>query len=301
MHTTSSNATGISGQNGLLIESDTADATVHVVIDGWRVDDAAEHGFRIGGSFRTRDVTHINCSSRNSGNVAAATGGSGFKCLGATSTSTAHLNIRYINCLVEDAAQNTTTPALNHSGFFIGLTEHFSIINPIVRKRDATNSAFHGIDLVGVRNGNIIGMDISDTESDAINGHEDDAGGFGSLFSRITFTGGTILNSGAAAFRFAAGNLTFRRIAIQDVQLDNTASFDIESTETTGTFTGCTARYTTWTPGAATNISGCDEWVIHGLGQVVGGIGNAKNGSLFQSWTNGNVQARLAGAWTALS
>jgi len=143
---TSPSATGGPGQNGLLVESTlSSGSTNNLRFNNWTVVNAPEHGYRFGGQLTIQDVWLTNCRSTLSGNAGAvATGGCGFKVLGASSvTGQRHRDFFFENCIVEDVS-TTGTGIGNFCGFLISIADNIHISNCSVLKRTNPFSCWHG-------------------------------------------------------------------------------------------------------------------------------------------------------------
>ena len=143
---TSPKSSGGAGNNGLLIESTLATGSsnnLHFI--GWDVRDSGEHAYRLGGQLSINDVWFTNCRAGKTGNAAnnQATGGCGFKVLGATSVKGQwHRNIYFDNCHVEDVNTNARGQG-NFAGFLISNVGNIHITNCSVVPNDYNYSCWH--------------------------------------------------------------------------------------------------------------------------------------------------------------
>lgn len=93
------------GHNGVLIGTETSGGTDGVLLENITVDGSGEHGFRIGSFITVRNVKHQNCISINAG-------ASGFKVLGGQTGGTSyHEDITYLDCTSIDAGNITDMTA----------------------------------------------------------------------------------------------------------------------------------------------------------------------------------------------
>ena len=167
--TKSPNAQGAPGQNGLLIES-TLNAyscrNLHFI--HWRVSDAAEHGYRLGGQLGIRDVTFTDCISERSGNHGGrSSGGCGFKVLGATSRVSRHKNIKFIGCHVQDV--NVKSGLDNISGYLLALVDGVVLDGCSVGKVVNTDYAcIDGIQIDGATDVVLNGNNVQDANRQSI-------------------------------------------------------------------------------------------------------------------------------------
>ena len=143
---TSPKSSGGAGNNGLLIESTLATgSTNNLHFIGWDVRDAGEHAYRLGGQLSINDIWFTNCRAGKTGNAAnnQATGGCGFKVLGATSVKGQwHRNIYFDNCHVVDVNTNARDQG-NFAGFLISNVGNIHITNCSVVPNDYNYSCWH--------------------------------------------------------------------------------------------------------------------------------------------------------------
>lgn len=143
---TSPKSSGGAGNNGLLIESTLATgSTNNLHFIGWDVRDSGEHAYRLGGQLSINDIWFTNCRADKPGNAAnnRATGGCGFKVLGATSVKWQwHRNIYFDNCHVVDVNTNARGQG-NFAGFLISNVGNIHITNCSVVSNDYNYSCWH--------------------------------------------------------------------------------------------------------------------------------------------------------------
>jgi hypothetical protein len=170
IRTTSPSAAGSAGQNGLLIESTTAaSATRDLRFSNWSIANAPEHSVRIGGQLTVQDVWFTNFLSTASGNAgAAATGGCGYKVLGATSvTGQRHRDIFFTNCVAEDVS-TTGNGIGNFCAFQISVADNVHLNNCSAAKKSNTFSCQDGLSLESVTEVFVTGCNLKDCKRHAI-------------------------------------------------------------------------------------------------------------------------------------
>lgn len=155
VHGTSVHSSGGAGNNGLLIESTLSSGSSHSLhFIGWNVRESGEHAYRLGGQLSIQDVWFTNCRAGKTGNAKnnQATGGCGFKVLGATSVrGQVHKNIYFDNCHVEDV--NTSAKGQgNFAGFLISNVDNIHITNCSVIANHYTYSSWHAYSFESVTN-----------------------------------------------------------------------------------------------------------------------------------------------------
>lgn len=155
VHGTSVHSSGGAGNNGLLIESTLSSGSSHSLhFIGWNVRESGEHAYRLGGQLSIQDVWFTNCRAGKTGNAKnnQATGGCGFKVLGATSVrGQGHKNIYFDNCHVEDV--NTSAKGQgNFAGFLISNVDNIHITNCSVIANHYTYSSWHAYSFESVTN-----------------------------------------------------------------------------------------------------------------------------------------------------
>jgi hypothetical protein len=318
IRTTSSTAVGNPGENGVLIEAYSDNASRDLLISDWVVEDTAEHGYRVGGQSIASDITFRNCVSRRPGRgtigdgggteLGTGHGGCGFKVLGPTSSTKRHRNIKYFNCIAEDGRTDVSVSKVNFAGFQIGKCINVIIDNPIVRTNgvNTTDRSFvNGIEIIGCEDVNINNPNIGYVLNNGIHFYDADpatAGGdFGTLLSRVNINGGFILNPVNAGIYVNASMYTFRRIRISGTMLDTGAAlYALQAVKSgAGTHSGCTAEGYVNPSTTVTTIDGLDLWIVNLSGVFTATANNAANGSTFRD-SSGSFKVRKAGAWVAL-
>lgn len=308
-------ATGAAGQNGLLVESTLAGSSSNNLrFDSWSVVNAAEHGYRFGGQLAIQNVWMRDCRSTLSGNAgAAATGGSGFKVLGATTVAgQRHRDFFFDNCIAEDVS--TTAGQGNFAGFIIAGADNVHLTDCSVAPKSNTYSSWHGFSIEdttetfltncharacrqhGIRvttgtytiSPGVLGV-VDKTR--IIGGYFDVDAASASAVLRINADGtdaaGTVDEMTLSGVVFSGGNCAVRA----ESGLTYTKNlFDLEYVNP-GNITG----------GPPLQISG-DAIRVNFRGLFYGTSGaQAANGSYFLDTTSGTMRMRRAGGWTIIS
>ena len=161
MHGAGPNTGYLPGYNGVLIESDIPGRADDILFHAVTVEDAGEHGFRVGGQNSVRNVTFSRCLAKN-------VGGSGFKTLpgpaGDAGDGVRVTGVVLDHCTVEDAGEINQ----NCSGFLIQRADDVRITAPSIRKKDKTYSAVEGIRMSGVTDVTVTDAKIKDTKNYAV-------------------------------------------------------------------------------------------------------------------------------------
>lgn len=316
--------TGKAGENGVLIESRGGDfSTERVRIMNVTVENAGEHGFRIGADTnRVRDIWHVNCLSRRHGSGYGTEtgpndddhGGCGFKALGPTLVSGKRLeNIFYINCVAEDGVIDSAVDRPNFAGFQIGKCYNAQLVNPTVRPAPsgtyadpATYSSLRGIEIIGCENVVISNPNIIAPKVAGIHVYDGDTAGgtydWG-ISNNIKVTGGQVMSyaslpmDAGVEVRLAFGT-NLRRFTIDGLLCDGGANA-VKCTLSGGSLvTTPSCDVTVWNQTTET-FAGCGSWTIRARGAFIG-TNACVNGSIWQSFTAGAFRVMKAGAWTSL-
>ena len=196
------------GYNGVLIEASAPDAVDGVHVSNFRVEDAGEHGYRVGGQNSVRNVTFTRCVAKN-------VGGSGFKTLpgpaGDAGNSVRATGVVLDHCTVEDAGDINQ----NCSGFLIQRADDVRITAPSIRKKDKLFSAVEGIRMSGVTHVTVTDAKVRDTKNFGV--HLDEA--YGNV-SDIRVTGHIETTTGQGVYLQNPG-VQFRDIHV-DMYVENT-------------------------------------------------------------------------------
>lgn len=198
------------GYNGILIEASAPDAVDGVHVQNFRVEDAGEHGFRVGGQNSVRNVFFSRCVAKN-------VGGSGFKTLpgpaGAAGNSVRVTGVVLDHCTVEDAGDINQ----NCSGFLIQRADDVRITAPSIRKKDKAYSAVEGIRMSGVTHVTVTDARVKDTQKYAV--HLDEAYGH---IADVRITGQVETTTGQGVYLQNPG-VQFRDLHV-DMYVENTAA-----------------------------------------------------------------------------
>ncbi|QDP52434.1 MAG: hypothetical protein Unbinned96contig1001_51 [Prokaryotic dsDNA virus sp.] len=304
---TSPSSPGTAGNNGLLIESTLSNySTNNCVFNDIHVEDAGEHGIRLGGNVASSNLTFNNIKVLNSGAAGAgATGGAGFKALMKDETLTFHKNIIVNNLIVEDCS--TTGSGLgNFAGVIIGLCDGVSLNNIIVRNKNNAFSCWDGLSLYECKNVNVTNFTALNCRRHGLRLE----GGSGAFVSEemtdINITSSTFQNESTVAssvIECDTLNTLFTRVNIQaDVRYGSqAANYDTGTLPTP--FVGCNLDITYSDPlSTAGNPPVTNNNIIrlNYRGPWYGAFNmNGSDSSLVQE-DLGNVRIRKAGAWVTL-
>lgn len=209
LRTASPNASYTAGHVGALISGSSTDSSRNVTLEDWTVEDAGEHGFRVGGPEQQSNIYLVRPRTKNCG-------GSGIKILGTDSgTPTARNKRIYItDPVIEDCGVGELTS--NMCGILAMYCDGLYITNPTIRKQSKLQSGHTGIRLVNVSDVHITEPDVGDATFDGI--WVD--GSLGDI-NRLSITGGITRNNGRDGFRVTTGGVaTFRRFNIDGLAAD---------------------------------------------------------------------------------
>ena len=158
-------STGRNGENGILIESATAAySTEGVTFGNVEVQDTAEHGVRLGGSFPMRNIHFDSITTLNTG-AANGIGGAGFKILGYETSPGVfayHEDITVGDLSVTDVSLSAGVN--NFSGIVLGNVKGLNIGSYLLKKRNHAASAKNAIFINNCQNVTINGVKASDVE-----------------------------------------------------------------------------------------------------------------------------------------
>lgn len=304
----SPNSLGVAGDNGVLMESLTAHwSCSDVRINNVTIENAGEHGFRVGGQFNIRNVWATNCHSYAHGSGSAATGACAFKALGATGLFGArHQNIHFIDCSAWDANLAGLAGGSNFAGVQLGKVFGGSVVNfvagvtpaDLASYAESGNSCMNGIEIIGCQkitvtnpqiqrptNAGIYIYDFTDGVNDW--GQTDD----------ISIIGGSTNVPGDAGVEIVCSVITMRRLHI-DGHVVNGGNYSMKVAKSgAGAFLNCFARLRSVSP-ATESFNGCDDWTIQGSGSFTG-TNACANGSIYQDASG--LRQRRGGAWCPLT
>lgn len=283
IHTRSPNAGYFAGHNGVLIDSDVAGNTDGVWLDDLTVDNAGEHGIRMGNR-GARNVFINNCLVRGSG-------GCGIKVLGDTTGTPSpeyHENIQITNPVIEDC---DPAGGGNGVGIYFCYVRGGQIASPIIRARNTSFCGYHGIYLQNVENIDITSPQVSNASNDGIKLH----GVFGNLVN-VNIAGGMVKVAGGNGLNMVCEAATLSRINVNDLHAEQATGYGIAFDAGTGAFQTCkvAASLTNNTAGAiGTGSANVLMFMRSAFVDVP-----ADDSS---TWSDGtDFRIRKAGAWTAL-
>ena len=315
--------TGKAGENGILLESVSADyGTENVRIENVTVENAGEHGFRIGGQKIMRSIWHVNCISRGHGAGYGTEGGvndddhggCGFKALGPTSVNGArHQNIYYDSCVAEAGVLDNLDDRPNFAGFHIAKCYNVHLISPSVRPTISPNSYAAPLVYSCLRGIEILGCEQCSVSDPVIVGHKRagimiyDASNTGGVdwgpTTNVKITGGQVITANAtlpaeACVEVNLNFITARRITIDNLLCEG-ANYAVKcSVSGSGAVNAPSCNITSWSQ-VTEVLNGCSAWIAQVKGQSVGS-NLCRNGSSFNDWTNGALKVMKAGAWVNL-
>ena len=316
-HGASPTNTGRTGENGILIESVASNfATNNIRINNFHVEDAGEHGFRIGGQKIIENIWHIGCSAENVGlgNGSAPPpedddhGGCGFKVLGPTSIYGAkHQGIHYLNCSVKQVVLDNPSFALNFAGFQIGKVDGGSLVDCSVRPFIPNDSyagptiysCENGIEIIGCENLTITNPSIFFPRNSGLYFYDfEQVGVDWGLMENIKVIGGVIRNPVVSSIDSNANYSTLRRIVITGLLADG-GQYVLKASKTgSGNFIGCSFNGEVWNQ-TISLLDGASDWMVGLQGQIAGTLtgNNCRNGSWFSDWGNGVFRIRETYSW----
>ena len=311
--------TGRTGENGILVESVASDfATNNIRINNFHVEDAGEHGFRIGGQKIIENIWHIGCSAENTGlgNGSAPPpddddhGGCGFKVLGPTSVVGArHQGIHYLNCSVKQVVLDNPSFAWNFAGFQIGKVDNGSLVDCSVRPFTPNNSyadptvysCENGIEIIGCENLTITNPNIFFPRNSGLYFYDfEQVGVDWGVMENIKVIGGAIRKPVVSSVDANANYSTLRRIVITGLLSDG-GQYALKASKTgSGNFIGCTFNGEVWNQ-TISLLDGASDWMVGLQGQIAGTLtgNNCRNGSWFSDWGNGVFRIRETYSWAS--
>lgn len=299
------------GDNGILIEASSNDASKDITLCNVVVEDSGEHGIRMGGQSRIKSVTMDNITIRRPGAGSDPTGGSGIKVLGSSSTGTRHEDIHISNITVEDCREGFGGD--NFSGILLSYCDNVTVSNYIARSNSTDFSCIYGLYFSLASDVTVDGFDISDTRLSPIiiedftggdhtnplngnikvfNGSASPASGFGN-FGAIFLDA---RDSNVEDIFFEGVSLSGTRNAVVTFTPDtgsySNLRFDIEFSDPSDISAG---------PPIQNDASIQDEHYVSIRGPWYGTFNSqAADSSFFQDTTNGLVRIKKAGAWVTL-
>jgi hypothetical protein len=305
-------STGGPGQNGLLLESTLANDSLRNVSFG-RVEiaDSAEHGVRLGGQLRMKDVHFDSIHTINTGaGGAGATGGSGFKALGATDGNPLlHENITIGTLLAEDCS--TTGNGLgNFAGVQLENIKGFSCGSMIVQKKNNPFSSHYGISMAGVEGFDVGVWSLKDCRVHAVRIFDDAA--FGKRYVRKVHVGGGLLevtSSGSPVVMYEGGGSEYKDINVSSTIRGGVAAMRSEALTAGGSYESNNWRVVysdpldmTGAPALQLSTSE-DQFVVDFTGPYYGSYApDASNGSVYKDPTSqvNPLRIRKGANWVSL-
>lgn len=288
--TASPNAAFSPGHNGVLMSSNTDNATSNVTLADFTVEGAAEHAIRVGGPNTLSNLRILRPNIKGAG-------GCGIKVLGTDSGDPTSRNGRIVidSPIIEDGGI-VGGAATNRCGIMLQFVDDVQVIAPIIRKRATSNSGSYGILMYNVNDIHIGNPRISDAEVDGIL-----ISGIRGDLARVHISGGCCNGNGGNGITVNAVDASLRRVYINSLTLDANAGYGFSFEQASGTFVWCLMQAKVY--GNTTGMGVCTHigWTMDGLGlpgsTPLSGI-TAANSSRWCDGTTLNI--RKAGAWTAL-
>lgn len=284
--TLSPNGSYTAGHVGVLLQCSATDLTRNVTLEDFRIEDAGEHGIRLGGPEQMSNIYLVRTRTKN-------TGGSGIKILGTDSGTPTAFNsqIFILDPIIEDCGTGGLTT--NMCGLLIMFAVNVTITNPRIRKESKIQSGYHGIRICACSDVDITSPDVADGTSDNI---IVDAT-LGDI-TRVNINGGVTRVAGRDGIRALTGTGTIRRLIVDGLTTDSNAGYGALFTASGGTAVACKIRTLAYndTSGPASCDSTAVTWNGSGVGAPVFASWNASNGSMWQD-EGTNVYRCVAGAW----
>jgi len=301
-------ATGMPGQNGLLIEATEDYGTQDVIVHNWEVEGAAEHSFRVGGQYIADNVRFESCTSRLAGSGSSPGGGSAFKILGPNSRQLRHTNISLLNCVAEDSGQSSS--GNNFNALAYAWVEGGQISNFISRRRKLQYGSNGGIIGSHLKDVSISNPIVSDTRSGALRFFEEPED-TGTGMEDVTVTGGSFHRAQPYdVITLDCKASTFKNVRIIGVLCRGGRAAVRAEMPTTNLETAVSGTYkdvyieltyvepTDMTGGPAMVVPNAISYDVtapwYGTYQP-----GARDGSTFKDVTNGVVRTRIGGSWSA--
>lgn len=305
----SSLADGDAGENGILLEAKTHNATEDIYVANWLVERTGEHGYRVGGGYEITRVTFDNCTARETGQgrngngtteAGVGHGGCGFKVLGPTINSGYHREVTFNNCKSLNGRDDILDGGLNFAGFYIGKCINVTINNPIVDTDGVSTSAtswVNGIEIIGSEEVTINNPSIHHVNNHSVHiqDYQQDGYDWGTLISRIVINGGILSSPARSNYNVEARYYTFRRLTLNNVLLEGGTSVLRGFKSGTGDFLTCFASGYVSTGFSNMTLDGMDDWIVDMKGVFTSSPNNCANGSTFNS--TAGFKIRKAGAW----
>lgn len=323
----STTLTGNPGENGILIESTSANASRNIRISNWRVSDSGEHGYRLGGQFTISDVYFTNCVSIRPGKAGYVAwplatewhGGCGFKVLGGTTiASQRHKNIHFDNCTVIDCDLNQSFGighgVNNFTAFNVFVAEDVFIKDCKVKNSGAQAfSALQGLIIGATNNIHISNFDCDATQRSALRLHDEPPTALGWEFgiNGLYINGASFKAQQAYTIVIYADDAKYPHT---DWKLKGVNCYGARSalrfeTPTTGSYPSDAEVELTYQDsdsdeGTVTTpvISGSTVFrgKITAPWRIAAANPSLKNGSIYTDTITGDIRIRKSGSWTTL-
>ena len=312
---------GAPGENGLLLEATTADATSDLVFNDWTVADSGEHAFRLGGQQTIKNVWFNRCKSRRSGssiltgNLSSGEwhGGCGFKILGGASVGgTRHKNIYLNQCQVYDVNQTAGSYPAGHgvnnfTPFMVVCADGVYLNECIVGAEELPTAARNGI-IVGHCTGVYLnGCDFRQLGLIAIKPYQETlfAGfpGYATPLEEFHIRGGKYevvgsggANSGVVFYMEEPALYAHKNWTINGTEMrGGSAAMRIEDLGAGGSYAGCRANFTYLDPTTVTDAAATAP-AVQGSGMLswlIDLTSNARPNSFGMSVANGSVHRQM--------
>lgn len=293
IQTASVNALYDAGHNGVIVSCDVAGESHDITLEDFFVEDAGEHGIRIGGELTQQNIWIVRPN-------VARPGGSGIKVLGTDAVTPTDRNgtIFLVDPVCEDVGANGAL-ASNKCGILIMHADRVRVTNPVVRSVTHTSSSYACLRVVATADLSVVNPYFEDAEIDGIWLDGSEAGDDN---DRFTVIGGICRGNGQDGLRIACGANTVRRFNIDGLALDSNARYGFNiAIGGAGSLTDSVLKVKTFsnTSGAGACDTAAVFMDVFGLpgSTPISGI-TAGNGSTWHDQTTLNY--RKAGSWVAL-
>lgn len=285
--TASANASYTPGHVGVLIQSSTTDASRNITLEDFVIEDAGEHGVRVGGPERISNLFLTRFRIKNCG-------GSGIKILGTDSGTPTATNDQIVidSPIIEDCGTGGLTD--NMCGMLLMFCSNVSVIAPTIRKQSKLQSGYYGIRIAAVTTLLIDTPNISDATLDGIfidNSLGDTA--------KVIVNGGIVAGNGRDGYRLTtAGVNAVRRMTVDGLVCDSNGAYGANIAIGAATAVDSHIRIKTYNN--TTDAIACDSTAFHidVTGQVTTPP-TAANSSVIRDLTNTKI--RGGGVWNTLA
>lgn len=285
--TASPNASYTAGHVGVLLQSATTDSTRNVTLADFVIEDAGEHGIRIGGPERISNVHIVRPRIKNCG-------GSGIKILGTDSGTPTATNAQIMidSPIIEDCGTGGLTN--NMCGLLLMFCENVTVKAPIIKKASKLQSGYYGIRIAAVTNLQVDTPNVADATLDGI--FIDNSLGD---TSKVTVNGGLAAGNTRDGFRLTTGGVNaVRRIVVDGLSVDSNGAYGANIAIGAATAVECQIRIKSYNN--TTDSIACDSSAFHI--DVTGATTTpptASNSSVIKDLTNTKI--RGGGVWNTLA